>query len=113
MDLVPLMHPELARARTVDDPDVVQEVFERLTAAGWSGAAAWRQEREIVEAEGKAPELQRFLIARNLNAKFCGVGVDTRTERIVLNAQGPLAEFLSHIETYVVPSLMRLYPTMH
>ena len=108
--LSPLVKPEFARKRTPEDINVITEVYQRLGAAGVSNLAQWLQEPELVEAADAPPELQRFLISRNLNAKFCAVGVETRIERMVLNAQSSFGEYLAHIEQYVAPGLAKLYP---
>lgn len=100
-----LTRPVLAGERQESDPDLVAIVEQKLTNAQVSFAPGWRQEAEIKEAEGQNPELQRFLIGRNLTFKCHLIPENTEAARICLNTKGSIDEFLENLDKYVVPVL--------
>lgn len=104
------IHPEIARDRQEGDIDLVAETHSRLKAANWNQADAWLEHPEIVLAKDSPPALQQLLIARNLQDPFLGLPIDTRADRLRLNATPEPADFLSEIEQHIAPRLHELEP---
>ena len=111
MDVDTLIKPEFVAARTEVDRDLVQEVHTILKDGGVAHAATWLDEHYVKEAQEKHPDLQRFLITRNLNAKLCGhTHYDTQAARFALHIRCDDAEYLHNLTKYVTPALATLYP---
>lgn len=108
-----LTRPSLAFPRTADDVDVVAATHKQLTEAGLPFATTWLEEAEIQEAKDKNPQLQCFLISRNLNFKLLTAAntqkEDNMTARVCLGSQAMPEEYLTNLEQYVIPCLQKEY----
>ena len=113
--LTSLTRPTLAVPRNEGDIDVVAKVHEKLVEAGVGFANTWLDEKEIKEAKDQNPQLQCFLISRNLNFKLISTS-STRSEdnmaaRACLGSLAAPEEFVDNLSTYVMPCLQKEYGT--
>lgn len=113
MNLAEITKATLDKPREEGDTDVVEKVTNIMRKADYAQVDTWLQEKEIVEASGANPEMQRFLINRNLRIKLGTAPVPTTVERFALDAGGNEREYLDNMKKLIIPALVKIAASMH
>lgn len=92
------------QTRTESDIDLIQEVRQKMLSSGLGQRmAAYDQNRFIMEAEGKAPETQRFLLNRYWSHQLMQSPKPSFEERYCLIPDGSVGEWLKLFEQKILP----------
>lgn len=108
MNLSELAKPTLERPRVDGDIDIVSLVCAEMMTQGYALVEMWCNESEIVEARDRNPDLQRFLISRNLRIKLGMSSVPTSIERFALDASSSNEDYLKNMRELVIPALVKI-----
>ena len=103
----------LTRPRTEEDLDLVAAIKTIMEELHYPLVATWLTEPGVVEAVGKNPELQRFLLSRAIRIRLGMATVQTSIERYMLDANTTLQEYLENMRKTIVPALIIIAAELH
>ena len=106
MNIADVVKPTLTKPRVDGDLDVVAAVQNVMHELQYSLELSWLQEPDIQELSTYNPDLQRFLINRNLRIKLGMASCDTSLERFALEASVGMDDYLENLRKYVIPALI-------
>lgn len=96
-------------ARQEGDMDLVNEVRMLLNANGLQGKVIelYNTDKFIVEAEGKAPNIQRFLLNRYWNQQLMCSQANSMDQRYCLIPNGEVIDWLRLFKESVMPFILQ------
>lgn len=105
-----LTAPTLVVERQEGEVDLVKEIHARLVAANLSFANTWLEQPDIADVANANSGAQRIAIGRNLSYLFRVRAPSATAERLVLNSQSDVLEYLKFFDKIVIPGLKAIDP---